>query len=174
MPTLRSRAARVALLVLDVDGVLTDGRVIIAEDGVEQRHFHIRDGLGIKLLRDAGVEVAVISGRRSRVVEARMESLGVRHVYQGYEDKRTAFADLLARLDVSADRVGYVGDDLLDLPVMTRVGLAVAVADADPHVRRLAHYRTRAGGGRGAVREVCELILEAQGRLAEVRRSFER
>jgi len=161
----RARAARIELLALDVDGVLTDGRLYLGDNGVEYKAFFSRDGHGIKLLLGAGVEVAVITGRRSQVVADRMASLGVTRVHQGQEHKRAAFDALLAELRLTPDRACYVGDDLVDLPVMTACGLAVAVADADPRVAARAHWRTPSPGGRGAVREVCELLLEARGAL---------
>lgn len=159
------RAAAVRLLVLDVDGVLTDGRLYFGADGQEFKAFHIRDGLGIKLLERAGVAVAVITGRRSAAVERRMRELGIAHLYQGVDDKLAVFADLLARLQFTAQQTAYVGDDLVDLPVMRQVGLAVAVGDADPFLCRHAHWQTTSPGGQGAVREVCELLLAAQGLL---------
>jgi len=161
----RERAARIGLLVLDVDGVLTDGRLYLGDNGVEYKAFHSRDGHGIKLLMGAGVEVAVITGRRSQVVAERMQALGVRRVHQGQEHKRPVFEALLADTGLDRGRAAYVGDDLVDLPVMRACGLAVAVADADPRVRAAAHWVTASGGGRGAVREVCELVLEARGEL---------
>jgi 3-deoxy-D-manno-octulosonate 8-phosphate phosphatase (KDO 8-P phosphatase) len=156
------RAARVRLLIFDVDGVLTDGRLWLGSDGSELKAFHTRDGHGIKLLQAAGVLCAVISGRRSAAVERRMRELAIEHVYQGIEDKLAAYRSLLAKLDLSPEETGYVGDDVVDLPVMSQVGLAVAVADAFEPVREAAHWVTRSPGGRGAAREVCELILGAR------------
>ncbi|HXH04732.1 MAG TPA: 3-deoxy-manno-octulosonate-8-phosphatase KdsC [Candidatus Competibacteraceae bacterium] len=166
------RAAAVRLLVLDVDGVLTDGRLYYGDDGHEYKAFHIRDGHGIKMLQAQGVPVAVISGRRAASVERRLGELGVAHAWLGTENKDEAFAELLARLGLAAEQVAYVGDDLIDLPVMSRVGLAIAVADADPFVVEHAHWRTARPGGLGAVREVCELILAAQGRLGVERTRY--
>ena len=164
-PAVMERAARIALLVLDVDGVLTDGRLYLGDNGVEYKAFSSRDGHGIKLLLAAGVDVAVITGRRSRVVEQRMAALGVTHVYQGDDRKRPIFERLLRDLDLDASRAAYVGDDLVDLPVMRACALAIAVADADARVAARAHWRTTNRGGRGAVREVCELLLHARGAL---------
>lgn len=164
-PEVMRRAARIALLVLDVDGVLTDGRLLLGDDGVEYKSFHSRDGHGIKLLMAAGVQVAVISGRRSPAVEQRMAALGVTRVHLGDDRKRPVFDRLLGDLALDASRAAYVGDDLVDLPVMRACGLAVAVADADPRVAARAHWCTANAGGRGAVREVCELLLEARGAL---------
>jgi len=159
------RAAKVRVLVLDVDGVLTNGSLYLGDNGVEYKAFYSRDGHGIKLLIASGVQVAVITGRRSQVVAERMAALGVTHVYQGDDRKGRVFDALLEALALAADQAAYVGDDLVDLPVMTRCGLAIAVADADPRVAHAAHCTTQAAGGRGAVREVCELILDAQGNL---------
>ncbi len=160
-----ARAATVRLVIFDVDGVLTDGRLYLDNDGNELKAFHSRDGHGIKMLQAGGVEVAVISGRQARSVQRRMDDLGVRHVHQGVEDKRLAFQALIDELGLEPAQVAYVGDDVIDLPVMRRVGLAIAVQDADPFVQRHAHWQTPNRGGRGAARDVCELILEAQGRL---------
>lgn len=167
-----AKAARVRLAIFDVDGVLTDGRLYFGNDGNELKAFHIRDGHGIKMLLDAGVEVAVISGRRAASVERRLADLGVRHAHLGVQDKRSVFDALLERLGLTADQATYVGDDLIDLPVMARVGLAIAVRDADAFVRQHAHWRTPSRGGRGAVREVCELLLEARGQLAAARERY--
>ncbi len=167
-----SKAARIRLVIFDVDGVLTDGRLYLGNDGNEYKAFHIRDGHGIRMLLDAGIEVAVISGRHAASVERRLTDLGIRHAYLGVQDKRAAFDSLLARLELTAGQVAYVGDDLIDLPVMNRVGLAIAVRDADPFVRQHAHWQTPSCGGRGAVREVCELLLEARGQLTTLRNRY--
>ena len=164
-PSLIARAKRVRLVVFDVDGVLTDGRLFLSDQGNESVCFDVKDGLGLVMLRDSGLELAVVSGRKSSVVADRMEELGVKHVYLGCIDKLPVFLSLLERLGLSSAQAAYVGDDLPDLPVMGRVGLAVAVADAVERVTAAAHWQTTALGGRGAVREVCELILSAQGRL---------
>ncbi|MGI9335201.1 MAG: KdsC family phosphatase [Gammaproteobacteria bacterium] len=163
-----ARAARVRLAVFDVDGVFTDVRLTFDEQGVEAKTFHVRDGLGVKLLMQAGVEVAVLSARRSPVVERRMDELGVRHVRQGAGRKLAVFEALLAELQLGAGESAYIGDDLIDIPVLARVGFAAAVADADPRVLARAHWCTHAPGGAGAVREFCEYILESQGRLDEI------
>jgi 3-deoxy-D-manno-octulosonate 8-phosphate phosphatase (KDO 8-P phosphatase) len=162
---LLQRASRVRLLVLDVDGVLTDGTLYFSAAGEELKAFNIQDGLGVKLLRGAGIEVALITGRRSAALERRAENLGVSRLMQGIEDKLAAFTELAGAVGLTADEIGCVGDDLPDLPLLRRCGLAVAVPEAPVRVRQAAHYVTRAGGGRGAVREVCELILEARGAL---------
>ncbi|HRX69741.1 MAG: 3-deoxy-manno-octulosonate-8-phosphatase KdsC [Candidatus Competibacteraceae bacterium] len=167
-----NKAARIQLVIFDVDGVLTDGRLYLANDGNEFKAFHIRDGHGIKMLLDVGVEIAIISGRHAASVERRMKDLGIRHACLGVDDKRVVFNNLLMQLNLTADQVAYVGDDLIDLPVMTQVGLAIAVQDADPFVRQHAHWQTPSRGGRGAAREVCELLLEARGQLAAARSRY--
>ena len=159
------RAMGLKLMIFDVDGVMTDGTLYYSERGEELKAFNIQDGHGIKMLRQYGIEVALITGRSSRMVELRAANLGVAHLYQGVEDKRAAYATLLARLDLAAEQSGCMGDDLLDLPLITRCGFAATVPAAPEALRSRAHYVTRAGGGRGAVREVCEFILRAQGLL---------
>lgn len=164
----RARAARVRLAVFDVDGVFTDGRLTFDENGIESKTFNVRDGLGVKLLMEAGVEVAVLSARRSSVVEKRMSDLGVSHVLQGAGKKLPVFEALARKLGYAEAECAYIGDDLIDMPVLSRVGFAAAVADAEPRVIACAHWCTRAAGGAGAVREFCEYILDAQGRLEAV------
>jgi 3-deoxy-D-manno-octulosonate 8-phosphate phosphatase (KDO 8-P phosphatase) len=154
----------IQLLVLDVDGVLTDGRLYFGPRGEVLKVFNVRDGYGIVQLRRAGLEVAVISGRRSRMVNARCRELGVRHLYQGVSDKRAVLQRLLARLKLPASACACVGDDLPDLPVMRSVALSFAVADAHPAVRRTADVVTRLPGGHGAVREVCDRLLAPRAR----------
>lgn len=159
------RAKRVRLVIFDVDGVLTDGSLFLGDDGQEYKAFHSRDGHGMTMLRQSGVTLAIITGRRSEVVRIRMESLGIAHVYQGYRDKLPAYRDIKETLGLEDAAVAYVGDDVVDLPVMRQVGLAIAVADAHPLVVEHCHWQTGAPGGRGAGREVCELIMRAQGTL---------
>jgi len=165
MPGIPPRAARVRLAVFDVDGVLTDGGLLLGPEGEEYKVFHAHDGLGIVMLRECGLKVAVISSRSAPVVAERMAALGVEHVVQGRDDKRTALVELAERLGVPAADIAYVGDDLVDLPAMAVAGLPIAVADAHPMVRACAQWITQKPGGRGAVREVCEMLLEAQGLL---------
>lgn len=162
-PMLRERAARIRLLALDVDGVLTDGRLYFDAHGNELKAFNTRDGLGLKALQRFGVELALITGRSSPMVTQRAQQLGIRHVYQGADDKLTAYHDLLAATGLDHQQVCYAGDDWIDLPVLLRVGLSVTVADADDEVRDRVHWVTRRPGGDGAVREICDLILAAQG-----------
>lgn len=158
------RARHVQLLVLDVDGVLTDGRLHITERGEETKVFHVRDGSGIVALQRAGVPVAIISGRASAAVTRRAEELHIPHVHQGVSDKGAAFDALLQGLGVAPAAVACVGDDTPDLPMLQRAGLAVAVADAHPAAKAVAHWVTGAPGGLGAVREVCDLLLHARAR----------
>ncbi len=167
-PLILEKAKKLKLLILDVDGVLTDGKLFFDNQGNEYKSFHAQDGHGIKLLRQTGVEVAIISGRKSIVVELRMKSLGINHVYQGYEDKRSAFAELINQLGLTPAQVAHVGDDLLDLPIMSRVGLSIAVNDATSTVKQHADWCTTRGGGQGAVREVCDLIMQAQGHFDDI------
>lgn len=162
------KARKLKLLILDVDGVLTDGKLFFDDQGKEYKSFHARDGHGIKLLRQTGVEVAVISGRKSHSVELRMRSLGVGLVYQGHEDKIGAFEEIIRKMGITPDQAAHVGDDLLDLPIMTRVGFAIAVKDANFAVKQRADWCTSVPGGQGAVREVCDLIMQAQGTFAAV------
>ncbi len=164
-PELCARARGIRLLVLDVDGVLTDGRLYYGAKGAELKAFHIHDGLGLKMLRASGVEVAMVTGRTSRAVELRAENLGVPYVFQGVADKLAVFEQLLAQLAVSATAAAAIGDDLPDLPVLRRCGFAACVPEASAAVRSHAHYITDRRGGTGAVREVCELLMMAQGTL---------
>ena len=166
------RAARVRLLLLDCDGVLTDGRITLHADGDEQKSFHTRDGHGLVLLHRAGLQSGIISGRTSAVVGARARDLGIAHVRQGTHNKIVEFAEVLAAAGVSEHETAYVGDDVTDIPLMRRAELAVAVADATIETRAAAHYVTQLHGGFGAVREVCELLLKAQGRWAELMRRY--
>ena len=159
---LRTRAAKIKLVAFDVDGTLTDGRLWYTEDGREIKAFHVHDGLGIKRLREHGIEVALISSRISHAVELRAEQLGVDHVYQGKSDKLACFKDMLHALGLSADEAAYVGDDLPDLPAMRACGLGIAVGNAHPDVARGADWQTRATGGMGAAREVCDFILASR------------
>ncbi|MGE0114790.1 MAG: 3-deoxy-manno-octulosonate-8-phosphatase KdsC [Steroidobacteraceae bacterium] len=156
------RAAAIRLLVLDVDGVLTDGRLYFTADGETLKAFHVRDGAGIVQLRRAGIEVAVISGRNSPIVNKRMSELGVLHVRQGIDDKQAALQALLQTLQLDQNCIACVGDDTPDVPMLNMARLAVAVADAHPAVKAAAHYVTQIAGGLGAVREVCDLILQAR------------
>ena len=161
--SLADRLALIELLVLDVDGVLSDGRITYADDGAEIKAFHVRDGAGIRFWLDAGRRAAIISGRDSPAVARRAEELGIAHVFQGAGAKLPALRRLLADTGLEPSRVCVMGDDLPDLPLVRQVGLGVAVADACPELRAAAHYITRLPGGQGAVREVVELLLREQG-----------
>ncbi|MEM1025317.1 MAG: HAD-IIIA family hydrolase [Myxococcota bacterium] len=157
------RARAVKALLLDVDGVLTDGRVFYLGDGQEARAFHVRDGLGVQLLGAAGITVGILSGKQSEVVRRRAEEMGIELMLLGVEDKVEAYENACKQLDCADEEVAYVGDDLPDLPLIRRSGLGLAVADAAAEVRAAAHIVLRANGGQGAVRETCERILKAQG-----------
>ncbi len=157
------KARKLKLLILDVDGVLTDGKLFFDNDGNEYKSFHAQDGHGIKMLRQTGVEVAIISGRKSKSVALRMKNLGIEHVYQGHENKVAAFNEIIALIGITPDQAAHVGDDVIDLPVMRRVGLAIAVNDANFVVKQYADWCTTLPGGMGAVREVCDFIMQAQG-----------
>lgn len=162
MDSVTERAADIRLLVLDVDGVLTDGRLYFSAQGEELKTFHVRDGAGIVQLLRAGLQVAVISGRDSRAVERRMAELGIAWVRQGVHDKLSALRELLDILGLGPQAVACVGDDTPDVPLLEAARLAIAVADAHPAARERAHYVTRLRGGQGAVREVCDLLLGAR------------
>jgi 3-deoxy-D-manno-octulosonate 8-phosphate phosphatase (KDO 8-P phosphatase) len=158
------KAARIKLLLLDVDGVLTDGRIIIDDRGVETKQFHVRDGQGISLLIRAGVDVGFITGRVSKIVQHRARELGVRLVYQGVADKRAAYIAIKRKTKRSDAEIAYVGDDFIDLPVLRQAGLAISVSDGWPELFSVVDYVTEHKGGSGAVREVVELILKAQNK----------
>jgi 3-deoxy-D-manno-octulosonate 8-phosphate phosphatase (KDO 8-P phosphatase) len=162
--SIERRASRIKLLLMDCDGVLTDGRLWLTENGEEQKSFNTKDGLGLALLHRAGLKSGIISGRKSIAVERRAQELGIEFLRQGDEQKIAAFEEVLRLAGVNEEEVAFVGDDLSDIPLMQRSELSVAVADAVEEARALAHYVTRAEGGRGAVREVVEIILKSQGR----------
>ena len=164
-PKILERASRIRLVAFDVDGTLTDGRLLYAEDGHELKAFHAQDGHGLKRLMAHGVDVALVSARISHVVALRAEELGIDHVYQGQFDKRACLEDLLHGAELSPEHAAFVGDDLTDLAPMRLAGFAVAVANAHPWVIERAHWCTTLKGGRGAVRELCDLILLAQGKV---------
>jgi 3-deoxy-D-manno-octulosonate 8-phosphate phosphatase (KDO 8-P phosphatase) len=160
----RRKAKKIRLLLLDVDGVLTDGRIIIDDRGVETKQFHVRDGQGITLLRRSGVGVGIITGRSSKVVKHRAKELGIKIVRQGVEDKLAAYAEIRSKVQLSDDQIAYVGDDIVDLPILRKTGLAIAVRDSWTGLEPYVDLVTEMGGGNGAVREVAELILKAQGK----------
>jgi 3-deoxy-D-manno-octulosonate 8-phosphate phosphatase (KDO 8-P phosphatase) len=165
-------AGRVRLLILDVDGVLTDGRLYFGPAGEALKVFHVRDGHGIKMAQRAGIEVAFLSGRRSDAAYHRSRELGITRFYEGVRDKVAVLEELKAALNLAPEEVAAVGDELVDLPLMARVGLSVAVADAAPEVKAAAHWVTSCRGGEGAVREVTDLLLKAQGKWQELVESW--
>jgi 3-deoxy-D-manno-octulosonate 8-phosphate phosphatase (KDO 8-P phosphatase) len=167
-----AKAKDVKLVIFDVDGVLTDGSLYLGDDGQEYKSFNSRDGHGMKMLQKSGVVIGIITGRTSEVVRIRMESLGIEHVYQGKLDKLPAYEELRDKLGLRDDQVAYVGDDVVDLPIMRCVGLAIAVNDAHAFVLQHAHWQTPHEGGRGAARDVCEMVLEAQGNLKSALDSY--
>ncbi len=157
-----ARARNVELVSFDVDGVLTDGRIMYSDRGEEIKAFHVQDGSAIQLLRSCGIRIAVITGRRSPMVDRRAEELGIEHVFQGVRDKAAVLTDLLRELNLTGEAAAHVGDDLPDLPIFAVVGLAIGVADGHPSAMARVHYVTRTAGGRGVAREVCELLLKAR------------
>lgn len=163
---------KIKLLLLDVDGVMTDGRIIYGNDGEEVKAFDVKDGHGLKLIQRAGIKVGIITGRQSRIVEKRAAELGIDIVYQGAKVKLEPFQEILEKLSLSPEEIAYVGDDVVDLPVMRKVGFAATVADAVEDVKPYADMVTTRCGGRGAVREICDFILKESGRWAEVAQRY--
>ncbi|NTW60320.1 MAG: HAD-IIIA family hydrolase [Nitrospirae bacterium] len=163
-PTLRSKAKKIKLLLLDVDGVLTDGRIILDNQGNELKAFHVRDGHGIKLAQRAGIVIGIITGRKAEVVSVRARELGIGEVHQGALEKIGVYDALLEKYGLRDDEAAFIGDDIVDVGILKRVGFAVTVADCDPAVRPYADMITQARGGRGAVREVINLLLASQGK----------
>lgn len=164
--SLSTRARRVQLAIFDVDGVMTDGRIYLGESGEEMKAFNVLDGHGIKLLRESGIEVAILSGRRARCTERRAGELGIPHVIQGAGEKLPEFFKLLERLNLRPEQACYMGDDLVDIPVLGACGLAFTVPDAPVEVKRIAHHVTRRRGGEGAVRDACETLMRLRARRA--------
>ena len=157
------RAAKVQLMIFDVDGVLTDGSLHFGPEGEISKTFNVLDGHGIKLLQQSGVATAIISARQSPIVLRRASDLGIHHVFQGIHDKRSAFEQLLTQTNTAPEACGFIGDDVIDLPILLRVGFAASVPNGHTEVRSRVHYVTQASGGRGAARELCDFILRAQG-----------
>ena len=172
MQDILNLAKKIKLVIFDVDGVLTDGSLFFGDDGQEYKAFYSRDGLGIKMLQRTGVEVGVITARNSELVKHRMKNLDIQHFYQGRLDKIVAYQEMIETLNVTPEQTAYAGDDVVDLPVMKQVGLAIAVQDAHPFVKKHSHWITDHNGGRGAARDICELIMEAQGTLEEQLNAF--
>lgn len=162
----RSRLKKIKLLLLDVDGVLTDGTILLDHNGNEMKSFHVRDGHGIKLAQRAGIRVGIITGRKSAVVALRARELGIEEVHQGAQDKLIVYEALLEKYGIHDDEAAFIGDDVVDLEILKRAGLAVTVADADPAVRPHADFITQSEGGRGAVREFINLLLAGRGELS--------
>ena len=162
---IQARAANIKLIIFDVDGVLTDGSLFFGDDGQEYKAFNSRDGHGMKMLQASGVKMALITGRTSDVVKHRAKNLNIEHVYQGHLDKLPAFEKLRDKLKLDPEEIAFVGDDVIDLPIMLRVGLAITVQDGHELAKTHAHWITKNPGGRGAAREACELIMDAQGNL---------
>ena len=166
------RASRIRLLISDVDGVLTDGTITYTEEGIEIKSFSVMDGLGIKLLLDAGVEFCILSSRASSATETRARELGIKRVYQGIKDKLAAYREISSELGVQDHEIAYIGDDLVDLPVLTRVGLSITVPNGARQLRDYCHYCTKVSGGKGAVREVAEVILKGKNLWSQVLNRF--
>ncbi len=161
------RARNIRLIVFDVDGVMTDGTLFLGDDGQEYKGFNSLDGHGLKMLKGTGVELAIITGRSSKVVEMRAANLGIEHVYQGCHDKLAPLQELLAKLGVAPENAAFMGDDVVDLPPMRHCGMAFTVPHAPSLVKERAHYITHTPAGHGAVREVCELVMQAHGTYAD-------
>lgn len=166
------KASKIKLLICDVDGVLSDGKVFFSNQGAELKNFNIKDGLGIKLLQQSGIDVAIITGRNSAIVAHRAKELGIRYLYQGCVDKRAAFAEMLQQLALTNEQVAHVGDDLPDLPLMQLAGLGISVADAYSFVSQKADWITTHKGGEGAVRDIADLILYSQDKLNDILNSY--
>lgn len=162
--TVWQKAQRIKLLICDVDGVFSDGRIYLSNGGEELKAFHTRDGYGVRSLLTSGVNLAVITGRQSKIVENRMTALGVTHIFQGINNKFEPYQALLALYNVTPEEVAYIGDDIVDLPVMNAVGLSVCVADGHPYVRQHADFVTHLNGGHGALRELADLLLLSQNK----------
>lgn len=163
--SIQAKAKKIKLLLLDVDGVMTDGRIILDDRGNELKAFHVRDGHGIKMAQRAGIIVGIITGRKAEVVNVRARELGIEEVHQGFHEKIIVYDSILAKYGLTADAVAYIGDDVVDLDILKRTGFAVTVSDADPAVMPYVDLVTKAAGGRGAVRECINLILKHQGKL---------
>ncbi len=172
MQDIIEKARKIRLVIFDIDGVLTTGALFIGDDGQEYKAFNSKDGHGLRMLQDGGVEVAIITGRSSNVVAHRAKDLGITRIYQGKREKLPAYEELLKETGLSHEEVAYVGDDVVDLPVMSKVGLAICVQDGHAFVKQHSHWITPANGGCGAGRDVCEMILEAQGKLQNMLQSY--
>ncbi|MBC7797224.1 MAG: HAD-IIIA family hydrolase [Pyrinomonadaceae bacterium] len=169
---IKKRASKIKLLLMDCDGVLTDGKITLLPNGDEQKTFNVRDGLGIVSLHKAGIQTGIISGRSSSVVERRAKELGIKFLQQGHHHKTAAFEQILREAEMTAEQTAYVGDDFVDIPILKLVGLAIAVNDAVDEVKENGHYITKTTGGNGAVREICDLILKSQNKWLDLIKSF--
>ncbi|MCW9048415.1 MAG: 3-deoxy-manno-octulosonate-8-phosphatase KdsC [Gammaproteobacteria bacterium] len=172
MQDITEKAKKIKLVIFDIDGVLTTGALFIGDDGQEYKAFHSKDGHGLRMLQDSGVEVAIITGRTSNVVAHRAKDLGITRIYQGKREKLPAYEELIKETGLNHEQIAYVGDDVVDLPVMSKVGLAICVQDGHSFVKQHSHWITESNGGCGAGRDVCEMILEAQGNLHEMLQSY--
>ncbi len=171
--SLREKLQHIKILIMDVDGVMTDGRIIINDDGRETKNFDVRDGHGIKLVQRYGIEVALLTGRQSEVVKHRANELGITEVHQKIFNKKEVFAEILQKNNLNANQAAFIGDDIIDVPVLKEAGFSATVADAIDIVKKTVDYVTKNKGGRGAVREVCEMLLQAQGRWPEIAAKYE-
>ncbi len=172
MQDILEKAKKIKLVIFDIDGVLTTGALFIGDDGQEYKAFNSKDGHGLRMLQDGGIEVAIITGRSSNVVEHRAKDLGISRIYQGKRHKLPAYEELIKEMGLKHSQVAYVGDDVVDLPVMSKVGLAICVQDGHSFVKKHAHWITENNGGCGAGRDVCEMILDAQGKLHDMLQSY--
>ena len=170
---IKEKLKEIKLLILDVDGVMTDGRIIMDNEGKEIKNFDVRDGHGIKILQRYGIKVAILTGRKSKVVEYRAKDLEINDVYQGAFNKKDVFKKILEQHKLSASAVAFLGDDIVDIPVLKSVGFSAAVVDAIDVVKKSVDYITWQKGGQGAVREICEMILQAQGKWPEIAAKYE-
>ncbi|HNS56925.1 MAG TPA: HAD family hydrolase [Smithellaceae bacterium] len=171
--SLREKLQHIKILIMDVDGVMTDGRIIINDDGRETKNFDVRDGHGIKLVQRYGIEVALLTGRQSEVVKHRANELGITEVHQKIFNKKEVFVEILQKNNLNANQAAFIGDDIIDIPVLKEAGFSATVADAIDIVKKTVDYVTKKKGGRGAVREVCEMLLQAQGRWPEIAAKYE-
>ena len=172
MQDITEKAKKIKLVIFDIDGVLTTGALFIGDDGQEYKAFNSKDGHGLRMLQDSGVEVAIITGRTSNVVAHRAKDLGITRIYQGKREKLPAYEELIQETGLSHEQIAYVGDDVVDLPVMSKVGLAICVQDGHSFVKQHSHWITESNGGCGAGRDVCEMILDAQGNLHDMLQSY--
>ena len=172
MQDILEKAKNIELVIFDIDGVMTDGGLFFDNNGGEYKAFNSLDGHGLRMLLECGVQAAVITGRKSELVKHRMNDLGITLLYQGYRDKTPAFEALLKEVNIKKEQIAYVGDDVIDLPIMSQLNFAIAVQNAHPFVKQHSHWITERSGGHGAVRDVCELILEAKGLLNDKLHSY--